>query len=236
MKRTFPDIAAAALCACAVLAMTVVFAHCVSAQIRSRQPEERRTQQTPSSRPGSGVQSDEPQTSDGRQEPAVMGAQPDLSITARVTAESLRFEKVPNPKVEFTGQPRRDTVWDSQREHLPEQVRPGVTYRNIGITLRITSVFADIDRIVAEALGEVPATDDAQPISAATPETPYAQTNEERPNGREPLSGSAQTTEASRATQAYTRADAAKVSSPSKADSNASTTPRRRLTRKGRGR
>ncbi|HJQ32959.1 MAG TPA: hypothetical protein VJ866_12305 [Pyrinomonadaceae bacterium] len=111
-----------------------------------------------------------------RQEPRAAGANADpnadLSITARVTAESLRFEKVPNPRVEFTGRPKRDTVWESDRENLPQEVRPGVTYRNIGITLRITSVFADIDRIVAEALGEVPPTDDAQP--APTPQPPAA--------------------------------------------------------------
>jgi hypothetical protein len=90
-------------------------------------------------------------------------AEPDLSITARVTARELLFRKVPNPKVEFTGQPRRETVWEADRENLPAEVRPGVTYRDIGITLRITSVFADIERIVAEALGEVPVTDDAPP-------------------------------------------------------------------------
>jgi hypothetical protein len=90
-------------------------------------------------------------------------ANADVSITARVTAESLRFEKVPNPQVEFTGRPRRETAWESERENLPQEVRPGETYRNIGITLHIRSVFADIDRIVAEALGEIPKSDDAQP-------------------------------------------------------------------------
>ena len=90
-------------------------------------------------------------------------ANADLSITARVTADSLRFEKVPNPRVEFSGRPRRETAWESERENLPQEVRPGETYRNIGITLRIRSVFADIDRIVAEALGEIPKSDDAQP-------------------------------------------------------------------------
>jgi hypothetical protein len=87
----------------------------------------------------------------------------DVSITARVTANSLRFERVPNPRVEFTGRPRRETAWESERENLPQQVRPGETYRNIGITLHIRSVFADIDRIVAEALGEVPLSDDTPP-------------------------------------------------------------------------
>jgi len=106
----------------------------------------------------------------------------DVSITARVTADSLRFERVPNPRVEFTGRQRRETAWESERENLPEQVRPGETYRNIGITLRIRSVFADIDRIVAEALGEVPPTDDAPPpqppganTPPATPTTPPSQ-------------------------------------------------------------
>ena len=80
----------------------------------------------------------------------------DLSITARVTARELLFRKVPNPRVEFPGRHERRTLWEAERENLPEQVQPGVTYRDIGIRLRITSVFADIERIVAEALGEVP--------------------------------------------------------------------------------
>jgi len=95
--------------------------------------------------------------------------EPDLSITARVTAGELLFRKVPNPRVEFTGRPRRETVWESERQNLPDAVQPGVTYRDIGITLRITSVFADIDRIVAEALGEIPLSDDAAPRPGEQP-------------------------------------------------------------------
>jgi hypothetical protein len=87
-------------------------------------------------------------------DPAVENA--DLAITARVKASSLRFDVVPNPTVEFPGKPQRDTVWEAQRDNLPTPVEPGVTYRNIGIRLKITSVFSDIDRIVAEALGEIP--------------------------------------------------------------------------------
>ncbi|HYN84329.1 MAG TPA: hypothetical protein VER32_03690 [Pyrinomonadaceae bacterium] len=94
----------------------------------------------------------------------------DLSITARVTAREVLFRKVPNPSVEFPGRPERRTLWEADRENLPEEVRPGVTYRDVGITLRIVSVFADIDRIVAEALGETPVTDDAAPAPPnATP-------------------------------------------------------------------
>ncbi|HVG35850.1 MAG TPA: hypothetical protein VM911_22550 [Pyrinomonadaceae bacterium] len=87
----------------------------------------------------------------------------DLSITANVTARELRFEVVPDPKVEFPGKPERNTSWETERQNLPRPVQPGVTYRDIGIQLKITSVFADIDRIVAEALGEVPVTDDTTP-------------------------------------------------------------------------
>jgi hypothetical protein len=90
-------------------------------------------------------------------------ASDDISITATVTARELRFERVPNPRVEFTGTHERITVWEAERTNLPRPVEPGVTYRNIGIQLRISSVFADIDRIVAEALGEIPVTDDAPP-------------------------------------------------------------------------
>lgn len=99
----------------------------------------------------------------------------DVSITARVTARELRFEKVPNTSVEFTGKPRRETVWEAERQNLPTPVQPGVTYRDIGITLRITSVFADIDRIVAEALGEIPPSPDPAPEAAPQPTPPQPQ-------------------------------------------------------------
>lgn len=96
-------------------------------------------------------------------DPAVDAA--DVAIIANVKARSLIFEAVPNPTVEFPGQPARDTVWEAQRENLPTPVQPGVTYRNIGIRLKITSVFRDIDRIVSEALGEIPLSDDRNATS-----------------------------------------------------------------------
>ena len=93
----------------------------------------------------------------------------DLAITANVTARALRFEVVPNATVEFPGQPKRETVWDAQRQNLPRPVQPFTTYRDIGIHLVITSVFADIDRIVAEALGEVLPPDESTQTDAAAP-------------------------------------------------------------------
>lgn len=80
----------------------------------------------------------------------------DVSITGKVTAKELKFQIVPETNVKFTGNHERKTEWSSERENLPETVQPGVTYRDIGIRLKIVSVFADIDRIVDEALGKVP--------------------------------------------------------------------------------
>jgi hypothetical protein len=96
----------------------------------------------------------------------------DLTITAHVTARELRFEAVPNATVEFSGQPKRETVWDAQRQNLPRPVQPFTTYRDLGIHLVITSVFADIERIVAEALGEVPPPDENTQRDAAAPPVP----------------------------------------------------------------
>ncbi len=79
----------------------------------------------------------------------------DLAITGSVTAKELKFEVVPDDQVEFTGTPERKTEWTSERENLPDEVQPNVVYRDIGIKLKITSVFADIDKIVNEALGKV---------------------------------------------------------------------------------
>jgi len=82
----------------------------------------------------------------------------DILILVHLTANELKFDAVPDPKVEFPGTHDRSTVWVTDRVNLPDKVEPGVTYRNIGINLRISSRFADIDRIVREALGEEPAT------------------------------------------------------------------------------
>jgi hypothetical protein len=83
----------------------------------------------------------------------------DVAIIANVTAKELRFEVVPNPTVEFLGKDKTKTIWHADRYNLPDKIEPGVTYRNIGIRLKITSRLAEIERIVAEALGEVPITD-----------------------------------------------------------------------------
>ncbi|HEX5735941.1 MAG TPA: hypothetical protein VF131_24150 [Blastocatellia bacterium] len=78
----------------------------------------------------------------------------DISITATVTARELKFEVVPNTRVEFSGTFARDTIWEAERENLPRPVEPGVIYQNIGVRLVITSIFPEPDRVVSGALGE----------------------------------------------------------------------------------
>ncbi len=160
--------------ALAALSLCVFCAH-TSAQTQRRP----RTIATPAATPASIVSPSPAATPDDAQ-PATPSPAParavsedeaDLVITANVTARELKFEAVPDPKVEFTGKPERVTSWEAERTNLPRPVQPGVTYRDIGIRLKIVSVFADIDRIVAEALGEVPKPEDAPPAAAAPPVT-----------------------------------------------------------------
>ena len=93
----------------------------------------------------------------------------DVAITAKVTAKELKFEVVPSPKVEFFGKPERKTEWSSERKNLPASVEPNVIYRDIGITLKIVSVFADMDKIVDEALGTKPPADKTAPAENPAP-------------------------------------------------------------------
>jgi hypothetical protein len=153
----------------------------VSAQRRART-------NTPSARQGSAQQNNSPQEVSRKEAAQVPEESADIAITATVTAKELRFEAVPNPTVDFPGRPKRDTVWDAERDNLPRPVEPGVTYRNIGIRLKIVSRFADIDRIVAEALGEVPLTDEVRPEENRRPQQPNPPTpaSTPRPDGGSP--------------------------------------------------
>jgi hypothetical protein len=68
---------------------------------------------------------------------------PDIELTADVKARELRFEEVPETEVRFPGDPERDSVSETEREGVPEEVEPGVTYRNPRIRLQIASALTD---------------------------------------------------------------------------------------------
>lgn len=91
---------------------------------------------------------------DIRNDPDVQAA--DIAIIANITATELRFDAVANPKVEFFEKSKVQSIWHAERFNLPDRIEPGVTYRNVGIRLKIVSRLEDIERIVSEALGEIP--------------------------------------------------------------------------------
>jgi hypothetical protein len=69
---------------------------------------------------------------------------PDIEVGARVKAKRLRFRSKPETKVEFRGGTRvrsdnrvedvdLETDERSERRNLPEEVEPGVTYRDVEV-------------------------------------------------------------------------------------------------------
>jgi hypothetical protein len=93
----------------------------------------------------------------------------EVLILVNIKADSLRFEAVPNTKVEFPGTHTRSRIWMTDRQNLPDQVEPGVTYRNIGLQLRISTRFTEIERIVREAFGDVTSSVNDSPITTTQP-------------------------------------------------------------------
>ena len=69
---------------------------------------------------------------------------PDIEIGARASARKLRFRRKPKTKVEFEGGTRvrsEDRIDEvelesdsrTERRNLPEEVEPGVTYRDVEV-------------------------------------------------------------------------------------------------------
>jgi len=70
---------------------------------------------------------------------------PDIALDAFVKMSELSFEKVPNPDVRFRGSTRRNSVWGSERENLPNRVQEGVVYRDAEVRLRIATEVVEDD-------------------------------------------------------------------------------------------
>ncbi len=70
---------------------------------------------------------------------------PEIALNANVRMRELRFEEAPDPEVRFWGSTRRNSVWGSRRENLPDEVQEGVVYCNAGVRLRIASEIVDSD-------------------------------------------------------------------------------------------
>jgi hypothetical protein len=59
--------------------------------------------------------------------------------------------------VEFSGNPTNETVWEADRENLPKPVQPGVTYRDGGVRLVISTRFQELARALDAAASPAPA-------------------------------------------------------------------------------
>jgi hypothetical protein len=55
---------------------------------------------------------------------------PDIEIGARVKAKTLRFKSVPETEVRTSDGSRPRSL----RKNLPDEVEPGVTYRDVEVT------------------------------------------------------------------------------------------------------
>ncbi len=79
---------------------------------------------------------------------------PDIDFTANVKARELRFDEVPETKVQFWGHPEFDSISGTERKNLPEEVRQGVTYRDVSVRLRIASELVDTESDLGERAKE----------------------------------------------------------------------------------
>jgi hypothetical protein len=61
---------------------------------------------------------------------------PDLEIGATARAKRLRFEEEPETSVEFRGESIAESESGSERQNLPDEVEPDVTYRDVRIGWR----------------------------------------------------------------------------------------------------
>jgi len=61
---------------------------------------------------------------------------PDVEIACSVRARELRFEVVPETRVWFDGEPDIRPSVSSERENLPAEVEPGVTYKDVKVRWR----------------------------------------------------------------------------------------------------
>ena len=70
---------------------------------------------------------------------------PDIALDADVRMRELHFEEVPELEVFFRGNTARNSVWESRRENLPDEVQEGVFYRNARVRLRIAAEIINSD-------------------------------------------------------------------------------------------
>ena len=72
-----------------------------------------------------------------------MDKEPDVEISAFVRAKELRFECKPDVEVGAHADSPASAESVSERKNLPDEVEPGVTYRNVDVRWRLAARLDD---------------------------------------------------------------------------------------------
>jgi hypothetical protein len=73
----------------------------------------------------------------------VTGREPDVEIAAAVRAKEVRFECKPEVDVGAWADSPASAESVSERENLPNELEPGVTYRDIAVRWRLAARLED---------------------------------------------------------------------------------------------
>ena len=74
-----------------------------------------------------------------------MDREPDVEIAASVRADEVRFECKPEVRVGAYANAPATAELVSERENLPDEVEPGVTYRDVSVRWRLAARLDDPD-------------------------------------------------------------------------------------------
>jgi hypothetical protein len=74
-----------------------------------------------------------------------MEREPDVEIAAAVRADEMRFECKPHLHVAAYADSPACAESVSERENLPDELEPGVTYRNFAVRWRLAARLNDPD-------------------------------------------------------------------------------------------
>ena len=72
-----------------------------------------------------------------------MSDRPDIEFVATVKSRRLRFGGPPDAEVSVFGSPGVESAVDTERRNLPDEIEPGVTYRDSWVRLRIAGRLPD---------------------------------------------------------------------------------------------
>jgi hypothetical protein len=72
-----------------------------------------------------------------------MGREPDVEIAARARVDEVRLECKPEIRVRAYADAPASAESVSERENLPDELEPGVTYRNVSVRWRLAARLDD---------------------------------------------------------------------------------------------